>query len=249
MKFAIAVPARLNSSRLPNKVLADIGGIPMLQRVLIQASKVENCQRVVLCTDSDEIMLASKKWGFEAIMTSSECTSGTDRIASIVNSFDCDFVINLQGDQPFIDPLIISGMVNVVAKNRDRIQVITPIFQIQGDQIHDPNLVKVLLRSNGDAIYFSRSPLPFQRDIPPSDWSKFHNYWGHLGIYGYSTELLGEWLKFSPSSNEVTEKLEQLRLIDNAVNISTYKVTGSPKTFLAVDTVADLELAREMTES
>lgn len=248
MKFAIAVPARLNSSRLPNKVLADIGGIPMLQRVLIQASKVENCERVVLCTDSDEIASVSKKWGFDAIMTSPECTSGTDRIASIAKSLDCDLIINLQGDQPFIDPLIISEMVKAFLKHQGNTQVITPIFRIEGNQIHDPNLVKVLLRNNGDAIYFSRSPLPYQRDVEPGDWSKFHNYWGHVGIYGYSAELLAEWPKFSPSDNELMEKLEQLRLIDNAVRISTYQVTENLISLLAVDTATDLELARKMIE-
>ncbi len=243
MKCVVAVPARLESTRLPRKVLADIGGKAMLQRVLERCATAAKPNEVVLCTDSLELQQISKLWGFRSIMTSSSCTSGTDRIASVVDEIDAEFIINVQGDQPFIDPEVIDLVVDECFSRIPAPQVLTPVFRLDQDQLHNSNTVKTLLNSAGDALYFSRSAIPFQRDVPPENWTAFAPYWGHVGLYAYQREVLKRWPSLRLSKLEDLEKLEQLRFIDNGIRISTVEIAGtSPE----VNDLHDLQIARQL---
>ena len=168
MKSVIAVPARLESSRLPRKVLADIGGKAMLQRVLEQCALSKQATEVLLCTDSEELRDIAKGWGFNTVMTPASCSSGTDRIAFAAPNIDADVIINVQGDQPFIDPNVIDAVANEFARRTPRPSVLTPIYKLRQEGIHNINTVKTLRRTNGDAVYFSRSAIPAQRDAAPA---------------------------------------------------------------------------------
>jgi len=245
----VAVPARLASARLPGKVLADIGGEPMLKRVLDGAARARRIDGVVLCTDSDELSTAARSWGYDALMTSPQCTSGSERIASVCDGFDADVVINVQGDQPFVDAAIIDAMADVFASRIPTPEVVTPVYRIAAEKLHDPNAVKTVLRANGDAVYFSRSAVPHRRGIDPSQWADGATYWGHVGLYGYRRDVLARWASLAPSVLDDMEKLEQLRLIDNGITIATSEIVPTVRNTLSVDVAGDLELARTLVTS
>tara|TARA_A100001011_G_scaffold36999_1_gene35141 strand:- start:9195 stop:10028 length:834 start_codon:yes stop_codon:yes gene_type:complete len=258
----IVVPARLNSSRLPNKVLADIGGKPMLQRVLEQCKKALDSSEIVLCTDSKKLSLIAKKLNIKSLLTPASCDSGTDRIASVLdklleilwsasqkNNFKNinDFkkrtlIINVQGDQPFIDPEVIKKMYTFFYSHSELPEIVTPIFKLKKESIHNPAVVKALINKNCEAIYFSRSALPHIREINKDDWHSHHDFWGHVGIYGFRADILSAWRTLSQSNLEKNEKLEQLRFIDSGIKISTFKVEGN---FLSIDTSEQLEEVRK----
>ncbi len=248
MYVVVAIPARLKSIRLPNKVLAEIGGEPMIKRVLTQCSKAELIDELFLCTDDESLNNKAIEWGFRSKVTSKNCDSGSSRIASIIdqltlnNKLEDSLIINVQGDQPFINPKVIDQMV-IFAKSKKEIpNVITPIYKIKNKDIHDPNLVKTLVTSNKEIIYFSRSALPFVRDRDKEVWKSLYQYWGHVGIYGYRGDILKRWNSFPKSELEKLEKLEQLRLINAGIKFSAFEVEGD---FLSIDTKEQLELARK----
>ena len=245
----LAVPARLESSRLPNKVLADIGGRPMVQRVLEQCSKCRSPGPLVLCTDSERLAAMASGWGFRALLTSPDCQSGSERIASVTEELlemagseaERTLIINVQGDQPFIDPQVIDLMTDEFERRHPMPEVLTPIYPLRADEIHNPNVVKTLLAADGRALYFSRSALPHVREAKPEHWHHHTNFWGHVGIYGYRADILLRWNTLPHSPLEHTEKLEQLRLIEAGISIGTFAVQGLS---LSVDTVEQLSEAR-----
>jgi 3-deoxy-manno-octulosonate cytidylyltransferase (CMP-KDO synthetase) len=224
-------------------VLADIGGKPMLQRVLDQCAKATRANDVFLCTDSEELRDIAAEWGYRTLMTPASCTSGTDRIALAAQQLDHDVIVNVQGDQPFVDPKMIDAVIADFVSRSPRPMMLTPIFVMKPEAIMGPNSVKVVRRSNGDAIYFSRSPIPFQRDAQPSEWTKHTTYWGHVGLYAYSQDALAAWRGFASSSLEDLEKLEQLRFIEHGVAVSTI-VVDEP--LGEVNVAEDLDLARKI---
>ena len=258
----LVVPARLNSSRLPNKVLADIGGKPMLQRVLEQCKKAIDTSKIVLCTDSEKLSLLAKNLSINSIITSESCDSGTDRIASVMdklidissNSFNNyayeniddlkkgTLIINVQGDQPFLDPKVIKEMCSFFYGASELPSVVTPIYKLQKESIHNPSVVKVLVNKNSEAVYFSRSALPHIRDKRRDEWHLYYDYWGHVGIYGFRADILSNWERLQTSKLESSEKLEQLRFIDAGIKIKAFKVNGD---FFAIDTRDQLEKARD----
>jgi len=246
MKSVIAVPARLESSRLPRKVLADIGGKAMLQRVLEQCALSKLATEVLLCTDSEELRDIAKGWGFNTVMTPASCSSGTDRIAFAAPNIDADVIINVQGDQPFIDPNVIDAVATEFARRTPRPSVLTPIYKLRQEGIHNINTVKTLRRTNGDAVYFSRSAIPAQRDAAPEEWAKHATYWGHVGLYAYTKEVLLQWPSFTECEPENLEKLEQLRFIDNGVVVGTIEID---EPLGEVNVPLDLDLAREIVAS
>lgn len=257
----VAVPARLQSSRLPNKVLADIGGKPMIQRVLERCRQAKGPAAVVLCTDSAELLELATNWGFPVLRTSPHCSSGSDRIASVVSELvnlawaaapepttaaeklSTTAVINVQGDQPFIDPAVITAAASASAQRDPTPAVITPVYRLQPEQIHNPAVVKTLLAADGCALYFSRSPIPHVRDIDPAQWHAHTTYWGHVGLYAFRADVLAQWQQWPPSLLEQLESLEQLRLIEAGHTVVTFEVAG---TSLSVDTAEQLEQARAM---
>ncbi|WP_255147143.1 3-deoxy-manno-octulosonate cytidylyltransferase [Synechococcus sp. ATX 2A4] len=254
MAYVVAVPARLESSRLPNKVMADIGGQPMLQRVLLRCRQARQPAAVVLCTDSEVLRAAAEGWGFPVLMTSPGCGSGSERLASVVEALTAraggaggaaarSVIINVQGDQPFIDPAVIDAMALEFARRTPTPEVLTPIYRMPPEKIHDPNVVKTLLAADGRALYFSRSAIPHVRGEDPQQWHAHAPYWGHVGIYGYRADVLARWDGLPHSPLEHTEKLEQLRLIEAGITVGTFPVEGD---FLSVDTAAQLEQARRL---
>ncbi len=262
----VAVPARLESSRLPNKVLADVGGKSMLQRVLERCSAAKSPVAVILCTDSEVLLDLASTLGFPALLTRKDCQSGSERIASVskeiieiamknntnMMGFDLNIdpskylIINVQGDQPFIDPNVIDNMHKVFTSKNPIPSVMTPVYRLGDDKIHNPNVVKTLLAKDGRAIYFSRSALPHVRGIPMKDWPQKTTFWGHVGIYGYRADVLQNWSKLPYSPLENIEKLEQLRLIEAGIEIDTFTVEGES---LSVDTQEQLEHARNLAIS
>jgi 3-deoxy-manno-octulosonate cytidylyltransferase (CMP-KDO synthetase) len=249
MQCVVAVPARLESSRLPGKVLADIGGKPMLQRVLEGCARARTPAAVVLCTDSQELVDRAADWGVAALLTSPSCESGSERIASVSEALvqqagaeaHRTLIINVQGDQPFIDPDVIDAMAAEFTRRQPTPEVLTPVYRMGADKVHNPNVVKTLLAADGRALYFSRSAIPHVRGVDPADWPSHASYWGHVGIYGYRADVLSRWNALPHSPLEHTEKLEQLRLIEAGIQIGTFCVEGES---LSVDTAEQLEQAR-----
>ena len=254
-KCVVAVPARLQSSRLPNKVLADIGGKPMIQRVLERCRESKAVDTVVLCTDSQELQQRASAWGFPVLMTAESCSSGSDRIASVAAalmalawgdatpSAEQTAVINVQGDQPFIDPEVIDAMAAEFRRLDPVPAVVTPVYGLKPETVHNPNVVKTLLAHDGRALYFSRSAIPHVRDVDPSEWHRHTTYWGHVGMYGFRGDVLEGWNRLPSSPLEDLERLEQLRLIEAGFTMATFEVQG---TSLSVDTAEQLEQARSM---
>ncbi|MBM5814335.1 MAG: 3-deoxy-manno-octulosonate cytidylyltransferase [Cyanobacteria bacterium M_DeepCast_100m_m1_067] len=249
----VAVPARLESARLPGKVLADIAGKPMLQHVLERCRQAKGVAAVVVCTDSEQVRADAEAWGFPVLMTSPDCSSGSERLASVVTelvaaaggSSSDTLVINVQGDQPLLDPGIIETMVaQFVALQRP--PVLTPVYPLAADKLHDPNVVKVLRAGDGRAITFSRSALPHLRGVPPEQWADHTTYWGHVGLYGYRADVLAGWMALPASPLEELEKLEQLRMIEAGIPLLTYAVDQD---CLSVDTQEQLEQARALAQA
>jgi 3-deoxy-manno-octulosonate cytidylyltransferase (CMP-KDO synthetase) len=253
MAVVVAVPARLASSRLPGKVMADIGGKPMLRHVLERCGRARGVAAVYACSDSPEVLEACRGWGFRALLTPESCSSGSERLAAVAAELvaaggaaaEHTLVINVQGDQPLLDPAIIEAMAAEFDR-RHRPPVLTPVYRLAADKIHDPNVVKVLLASDGRAITFSRSPLPHVRDLPPEQWHERAPYWGHVGLYGYRGDVLAGWSQLPASPLEELEKLEQLRLIEAGIPIATFSV---PADCLSVDTAEQLQQARRLVAS
>jgi len=245
----------LQSSRLPNKVLADIGGKSMIQRVLERCRESTAVDTVVLCTDSQELQQRASDWGFPVLMTAESCSSGSDRIASVADALmalawgdttpaaEQTAVINVQGDQPFIDPQVIDAMAAEFRRLDPVPSVVTPVYGLKPETVHNPNVVKTLLSHDGRALYFSRSAIPHVRDVDPSEWHRHTTYWGHVGMYGFRGDVLAGWNRLPASPLEDLERLEQLRLIEAGLTIATFEVQG---TSLSVDTAEQLEQARAM---
>ncbi|RXJ87558.1 3-deoxy-manno-octulosonate cytidylyltransferase [Arcobacter sp. CECT 8985] len=234
----IIIPARLNSSRFENKILADILGLPMVIKTATQVSALD---KVVIATDSLEVLDLAKEHNFQAVLTSNKHQSGTDRINEAVNKLDLDedeIIINVQADEPFIEPEVVNAVITRVKKvkqNNEETMIVSCFKKISSDLADDPNLVKVVLDDNLDAIYFSRAKVPYNRDHVENI-----NYNGHLGIYGFTKKSLNKFCSLKQSKLESTEKLEQLRAIDNGYNIAMVEVES--KSF-GIDTQKDLENA------
>lgn len=251
MRHLVAVPARLESSRLPGKVMADIGGQPMIRRVLDRCGLADAPQAVVLCTDSAELVAAAAAWGHQALLTAPDCSSGSERIASVVQDLvalagapaEQVVVINVQGDQPFIDPAVIDAMAAAFEARGGGAEVLTPVYRMGAEKVHNPNVVKTLVAADGRALYFSRSAIPHVRGVDPRDWHAHVPYWGHVGIYGYRADVLARWDQLPASPLEEIEKLEQLRLLEAGIGIDTFPVEGES---LSVDTAEQLEEARRI---
>ena len=232
----IIIPARIGSSRFPNKVLADVGGLPMVIRT---AKAVENIDKVAIATDSQEVVAMAKSYGIEAIMTSTTHNSGTDRIfeaAQKLNLADDEVIVNVQGDEPFIEEEVVRAVFDLTVKNRDneKIMMNSCYKLMQSSEADDPNIVKLVTSDDNFALYFSRAKIPFPRD------HHFNDYKGHLGIYGFTKKSLELFCQLSPAPLENIEKLEQLRALYHDFSIAMVEV--KTKSF-GIDTIEDLEKA------
>jgi len=232
----IIIPARLNSSRFENKILVDILGLPMVIRT---AKAVSILDDVVIATDSQEVIDLATKHNIKAVMTSTEHQSGTDRINEAVNILkldDNEVVVNVQADEPFIEPEVVQSVIDKVKELKNREFTMVSCYKdITSEMADDPNHVKVICDDNDDAIYFSRSKIPYHRDHYNSA-----KYKGHLGIYGFTKKSLNDFCSYDASLLEETEKLEQLRAISNNSKINMVKVESNS---FGIDTKEDLENA------
>jgi len=216
----IIIPARIGSSRFPNKVLADIGGIPMVVRT---AMAVDDIDSVVIATDSQDVIDIAKSHGIQAVMTSEDHQSGTDRIYEAVQKLglsDNEIVINVQGDEPFIETEVVQSIYNLTKKNRnnDSIMMNSCYKTISNPEADDPNIVKVVTDSDDIALYFSRAKVPYPRD------HHFDSYKGHLGIYGFTVRSLQKFCALTPAPLEDIEKLEQLRALYHGYRVAMTEV-------------------------
>jgi 3-deoxy-manno-octulosonate cytidylyltransferase (CMP-KDO synthetase) len=242
--FKIVIPARYASTRLPAKPLLDISGRPMIQWV-IAASKRTRADEVLVATDDERVALAAKEC---AVMTRSDHASGTDRIAEVAASkgwSDATIVVNVQGDEPQLPPEIIDQVASLLEQQPDAdiATLCTPISTLE--EFLDPNAVKVVSDSNGAALYFSRAPIPWNRDGAPrglTSQSSFTGAYRHLGIYAYRVAALREMSQTPPSDLERTEKLEQLRALQMGMRVAVAVATIAPPA--GIDTPEDLERVR-----
>lgn len=228
MKLATGIiPARYDSKRFPGKHLAVILGKSIIQRVYEQAQTANLLQRIIIATDDERIFQASQAFGAEVLMTSPLHNSGTERAAEIAEKINTPIIINIQGDEPLLRGKMIDDL--VIALQDETIPMATLAAKVKDlSLINEKNIVKAVLDKNGFALYFSRSPLPFQA----SDY-----FWQHIGIYGYQRDFLLEFSQLSVSRLETTEKLEQLRVLENGYKIKIIE-TSSPT--LSVNTPQDI---------
>ncbi|RIK79212.1 3-deoxy-manno-octulosonate cytidylyltransferase [candidate division KSB1 bacterium] len=241
MKVLGVIPARFASTRFPGKPLAALLDRPMIQWVYERASQSATLHELCVATDDDRIAEAVASFGGRAVMTSKDHASGSDRIAEVASTIRPapDLVVNIQGDEPMIDPAAIDLAVSVILSdgNAEFSTLACPIAR--AEELHDPNTVKVVLAQDHTALYFSRSPIPFCRDAQSGKaWLESHQYLKHIGIYVFRHELLMKFVKWPPGHLERIERLEQLRLLERGVKIHVARTEYEGK---SVDTPADLE--------
>lgn len=246
MEITVCIPARLNSSRFPRKVLADLCGRPVLQHVYERVCSCKNVDNIYVLSDSDEVKSAASGFGATVIETSDKCISGTERIVSVLDRLPGDFIINVQGDEPFFDIGIIERMLTKAATKE--VDIVTPVFKLKNmSAVSDPNCVKAVLNYAGRALYFSRNVVPYVRDENDrSKWIEHTNYYGHIGIYGYFRHVLEGYHEMVRGELEFVEKLEQLRFLENGFLIGTIEVEGHT---IGIDTPEDLENAKKFIQS
>ena len=239
---AIAIPARMGSSRFPGKPLAKLGGKEVLLRVYESCLKSERAEKVLILTDSPEIQRFAEGISAPCIMTSPECKSGTERIIEALGSIGAEFIVNVQGDEPFISPRLIDSIISAGVDSNS--QLVTAASRItSADSLKNPNVVKVLRDNIGRAVYFSRTPLPYVRGVENcSDWLSKTSYWRHIGIYGYSAKSLVLYSSLPQPDMEACEMLEQLRFIAAGYPFDIVETEYEP---VGIDTPADLEAAED----
>jgi len=233
-KVIAVIPARYQSTRFEGKPLALIAGKPMIQRVYEQVKKCSDISDIIVATDDQRIQATAEAFGATVVMTSSDHESGTDRIAEAVKNFDCDIVVNVQGDEPLIEPETIEGVIRPFFNDKTVEMTTSSAVLQEKEEIIDPNCVKVVTDLNNFALYFSRSAIPFDRDDanPEGAWRL------HLGIYGYRKETLLRYSRLSPTPLERLEKLEQLRALENGIKIF---VAQTPYRSIGVDRPEDVQ--------
>ncbi|AUD00452.1 3-deoxy-manno-octulosonate cytidylyltransferase [Spirosoma pollinicola] len=239
------IPARYGSTRFPGKPLADIGGKSMIQRVLEQASKATSLSKVVVATDDERIAEAVRRIGFEAVMTRSDHPSGTDRCweaydrlvaDGIIDGNSMDYVLNIQGDEPFIDPAQIDELAAILDGS---VELATQMATVDSAaMLHDPKEAKIVINEQNEALYFSRSAVPYLWGVEPDRWHEQHAYHRHVGLYAYRVDVLEKLTQLPPSPLERAESLEQLRWIEAGYRI---KLVATEFQTQSVDSPEDIE--------
>ncbi len=243
MKTVAIIPARYASSRLEGKPLLDIAGKPMVQRVYEAASQARLIDRVIVATDDRRILDTVTHFGGEAKLTSTRHISGTDRVAEVADQLSCDIVVNLQGDEPLMEPQLIDELIRALIDDKDVYMASAQSPIRLPAHLGNPNIVKVVSDHDGYALYFSRSPIPYHF----SSDQDAGGFWGfkHIGIYIYRKDFLMKLVKLDPSPLEKKERLEQLRVLENGYRI---KLISTDYDSPGVDTPADLQQVRERIE-
>ncbi len=246
MKVLGVIPARYASTRFPGKPLVDIQGKSMIQRVYEQAMKAKSLSKVIVATDDERIFNHVKSFKGEVMMTSDSHQSGTDRCAEVINQLSSegfDAVVNIQGDEPFINPSQIDSVVEVLKKEQFMIATLVKRILVTANEmqqegaINNPNIVKAVFSSEGKALYFSRSPIPYLRDTPTDEWLSKGEFYKHIGLYAYKSAVLKEIALLPPSRLEQLESLEQLRWLENGYAIG---IAETDLETIGIDTPEDL---------
>ena len=240
MRVVGVIPARYKSSRLDGKALADIHGKPMIQHVWERCRGARSLDRLLVATDDVRIQEAVALFGGEVVMTDPGHASGTDRVAEAVRDIDCDVVVNIQGDEPMLDPLMIDELVEPFRAEAATEMVTLKQLITEEPERTDPNVVKVVSDIRGNALYFSRSLIPSL-----SSRAKDYGAYKHLGLYSYSKDCLAKLSSLSAAPLEQIERLEQLRALENGVRIRVV-LTRSQGRGVSVDTPEDLETVRRL---
>lgn len=236
MKVLCVIPARYASTRLPGKPLKDIAGKPMIVRVYERAKKAKLASDVVVATDDERIVAAVEEHGGKAMLTRKDHPTGTDRLAEVASKMEADVIINVQGDEPLIDPALIDSLAEEFQKDA-ALQMATVKTPIQDEEEKtNPNNVKVVTDKEGYALYFSRSLIPYPRKAGATVYK-------HIGIYAYRRDFLLKYARMEQTPLERSESLEQLRALENGYRI---KVVASDATFVGVDTEEDLLKVNEI---
>lgn len=242
----VAIPARLASTRLPRKVLADLGGKPVVRHVWERVNRMKSADRIVLLADSEEVAVVARGFGAEVLLTDPNCPSGTARLASVLDRLPGGFFLNVQGDEPYIDPALLDAL---VARWREtQCELVTAVARIrEPEKLLNPNVVKVVRGENGRAVYFSRSPVPYRRGLLPAEWlaDDAVPYWSHIGVYGYARATVAGYAELPVTRIEQVESLEQLRFVEYGKVFQTVETEYHP---VAIDTPEDLEKARKLFE-
>ncbi len=241
------IPARLESTRLPRKLLLDLEGKPVLQWTLEGVSTSKYLREIIVATDSDEVANLCISLGFDYILTPKNFESGTARVLwayqTLGNNFD--YIVNIQGDEPFIKGEIVDNL--LIKTFQSNALISTLVCEIKNNQeIFEPSTVKVVTNQDGFALYFSRAPIPFVRDYVQDAWHEIATFYKHIGIYCFASEIVQKLAKMRPGKLEKAEKLEQLRWMENAVSILCVETN---ETLLSIDTSNDMEKAREVIRS
>jgi 3-deoxy-manno-octulosonate cytidylyltransferase (CMP-KDO synthetase) len=239
LKTAALIPARYASTRLPAKLVQDLGGISVIQRTYESTLASGLFDEVWVVTDHEKIREQIIELGGRVFFSQTNHQSGSDRIAEALEVVDSDLIVNVQGDEPFQDSKSLSDL--ILAFERPKVKMASLMCRISEDESYNPNTVKVVCDENQNAIYFSRSPIPFNRE-------KIDNliYWKHIGVYAYTRELLQSFTSWPKGKLEQIEMLEQLRLIENGVKIKMVETTHQA---IAIDTKEDLDRARNFLRS
>ena len=222
--------------------MLDLGGKPVVQHVWERAQQVRQADRVILLTDSDEVAAVARGFGATVVMTSPDCPSGTARMASVIDHVPGEFFLNVQGDEPFIQPALLDGLITRWKETRCRL--VTAVSRLTStERLWAPSVVKVVRAENGEALYFSRSPIPHLRGVDPSEWVTRRDYWVHIGVYGYDRATLAGYAQLAPTELEAAESLEQLRFLAHGLTFQTVVTDYHP---VAIDTAEDLAVARQL---
>ncbi len=239
MKAIGVIPARWRSERFEGKVLANLLGKPLVRHVWEKAKQSRVLEDVIVAADNEEVIKAVKDFGGKVVYTSKDQPSGTDRIAEVINSIDTGVIVNIQGDEPLIHYSMIDGLANALLEDSS-VQMATVIKKIEDkNELADPNIVKVVIDKAGFALYFSRSPIPYERDSAAAP------YYKHIGIYAYTKDFLFTYTNLPKSALENAEKLEQLRALENGYRIRTIETEFNT---IGVDTPEDLKKVEEALE-
>lgn len=242
MSVSVVIPARWKSERLPGKMLADLEGRPLLWHTWDRVCQMKLAREVIVAVDDQDVFNEVKSWGAKVVMTDERCQSGTERIFSILNQLKGDMILNVQGDECFIDWKMLDKMVEAWKKSEP--DIITPVYRFKNwEDVVSSSNVKVVIGDKGKALYFSRSPIPHVRGIDPIKWIERHAFWWHVGVYGYRRNVLASYEKLRKSSLEEVEKLEQLRFLEAGFEI---QVLETDYHAVSVDTLEDLEKARKL---
>ena len=249
-KFDVIIPARMHSTRLPNKMTLDLDGIPLIIKTARQAHK-SSANSVIVATDHSDILSICKKHNIEAVLTKKDHNSGTDRIAeaaSVLGLGANEIIVNVQGDEPLIDPSLIDNLAQFIFKKNAEVATIAHTIETEAE-IFNPNIVKVVLDANSNALYFSRAPIPFYRDGFVHQGHNFKlptqlNLLRHMGIYAYSVAFLNNYSQMPPSELENIEALEQLRVLYHGHKIAVLVSDIIPQG--GIDTIEDLERVRQV---